>query len=156
MRRYGKAALHKAHSKTTADFRTMLSLYTGGEHIYCDGDADFAYIPRKHAASFVNAVRPFDEAGVAFIYIYGSVIRGLVPDSEIIHPGGVWMWGYDDDWKDSRMKWASLYDDRRALVHPMKIASNAAHLQHVSDVFRSNIPSLELESIDEVKCPDLN
>lgn len=135
---YGKPALMQAYPQTTAGFRDMLSLYTGGPEIFCEGDPDFAYIPASLSKAFMETVVPFDNTGVAFAYIYGSVTRGIISDDSIVKPDGLWMWGYDRD------HWAELFGTSAAktVVHPMKLSMQDQREAVVNrfSVFLTGIP----------------
>lgn len=130
----GKAALLKAYLNTTPEYQKRLSIYTGGRDIYCEGDPDFIYLPQKVASTFKEVVRPFDDVDVAFIYIYHSVVRGIVSDENIIKPKGVWMWG-----NEQRANFAVLYGENATLAHPLKL-SHAAMREVVVAAFQKNLP----------------
>lgn len=51
---YGKPALRKAHHALPDEFKSNLSLYTGGADVYCEGDNNFVNIPAIHRKAFVD------------------------------------------------------------------------------------------------------
>ena len=116
----GKAALIVAHKSTTKEFREKMALYTGNEDVYCEGDHDFAYIPQRDKDVFLKVAEPYDIANVGFMYLFGSVLRGIVSDDEITKPGGLWMWGYDRD------HWRELFESSAGVaapvIHPIKLS----------------------------------
>ena len=132
---HGKAALLRAYMNTSQAYREKLTAYTGGVDVYCEGDPDFIYLPLQVANEFSQVVKPFNDANVSFIYIYHSVVRGIVSDNDIVKPNGVWMWGVPQ-----RKQWAQLYKETSTICHPLKL-TNGGVRNTVISIFQKHLPS---------------
>jgi hypothetical protein len=131
----GKLALRAAHNSTSKEFRMKMALYTSHENVYCEGDHDFAYIPMQYKNLFLRTVEPFDQSGVSFIYVFGSMLRGIVSDEEIVKPNGLWMWGYDrEHWREF---FFSPNGQNASLIHSMKL-SNKEQREAIINRFQDN------------------